>query len=241
MTQAKFRVSSFAAGIVLLAGGLSPSTAIAQTSRAPNESRVSSGREGQNTTRLTISNVFQKQLELESLDRDNPKNRNYAGARAMASCVVRRSKGKANELFGGPLTNDPQYQNLSNVLTKKYRNCLVSGADGVPMYVVNAALAEQLLGGEDLKVDNRAVTPDFYLENGKITSLEGLSRCLSAHSPQMTLRYLQTKPGSENEKAELANLYGSTPQCGVGEPVDLPEVEQRALLATSLYQWKHGI
>ena len=241
MTQAKIRLSSFALGVALLSGGFFSSTALAQTSQAANESRVSSGREGQNTTRLTISNVFQKQMELESLDRDNPQNRNYAGAKVMASCVVRRSKEKANELFGGPLTNDPDYQNLSNVLTKKYRNCLVSGADGVPMYVINAALAEQILIDENLKVDNRTVTPAFYLEDGKITSLEGLSRCLSAHSPQMTLRYLESKPGSENEKAELTKLYGSTPQCGVTEPVNLSEVEQRALLATSLYQWTHGI
>lgn len=239
MTKAKIRLSSFAVCIALLTGGVCSSFAIAQASQSPNEGRVSSGREGQNTTRLTISNVFQKQLELDSLDRDDPKNRVYASAKAMASCVVRRSKDKASELFGGPLTIDPRYQNLSSVLTRKYKNCLVSGADGVPMYVVNAALAEQILNAEKLEVGNKPVTPDFYLEDGKITSLEGLSRCLSAHSPEITQRYLESDPGSDNEKAELINLYGSTPQCGVNSPVNLPEVEQRALLATSLYQWLH--
>ena len=239
MSAIRKNVMGFAAGLGFAVAAFSGTTAHAQATTA-NEARVSPGTDTQNTTTLNVFNVFQKQGDLQLLDREDPKNRDYAGAIVMASCVIRRSKGNAGDFFGGPLTDDPQYAGLSEVLTKKYRNCLVDGANGVSMYLVNAALAEQLLRSDEFRIAEGPVSADFYLDGGKITSLEGLSRCLAAHSPVLVQAYLRAMPGSDEAKSKLATVYASTPQCGVTKPIAIAEVDQRAVLATSLYQWNQN-
>ena len=198
---------------------------------------------GKQNTILRPNSDFQKQWELQKLDLKDPIQAQYAGAVTTAKCVIRRSNGNAAQYFGGPMTKDPKYSALNELLTRKFSNCIDVGEKGVPMYVVNAALAEQLILADSTEYSDKPASLDmdkanaFYLTDGKITSLEALSRCIAVNSPGLVQKLIKSQAGSEVEKAAIETAYSHTPECGVTTPPKLANVEHREMLATGLYQW----
>lgn len=217
-----------------------PESAAAQSTPAPTPAKAPPPQDFGTGYRM---NWTQKLYELKKLDISDPVQKSYAGATIMAKCVVRRGKDNAPGYFGGPMTSDPNYKNLSGVLTGKYSNCLEPEVSGVPMFVVNAALAEQLLLRDKPELSDKPMSLNmdeanaFYLTDGKITSHDALARCVAVNSPGIVMKFLETQPGSTEEEEALKTTFASTPECGVATPPDIANVEHREMLATGLYEW----
>lgn len=238
-TELQFALLVLAAGILI---AIAPQINAQSTSPPPGYQSPGEFQDP-NEDRIWIEKVFERQMDLEFLDRTDPEQRNYAVATAMAKCVVRRAKDEAGTYFGGPQTDDPKYRNLANLLTGKYRNCFESGASGIPMFDVNGALAEQILlkdfpeAFDATTMSGASDVEQFYLVDGKIASIDGLARCLAARSPRRVMAFLKEKPGSDEAQGRLVELYAGTPKCGVSDPVNISEVRHRGMLATGLYEW----
>lgn len=237
-------VSKLAIAAAGVACVVMPVAASAQSSTpSPTPAPIAYGNQAPSSIRRGNMD-FQQQYDRFYLNADDPISINYAGAASMAECVARRSKGGAASYFGGPTTDDPQYAKLSKVLTGKYQNCIDKRVSDVPMYVINAALAEHLLKAEDMELPDKPASLDvdkanaFYLTDGKITSLDALDKCIAVNSPGLVMKFLKTKAGSKESDAALAAAYAGTPECGVATPPTAAKtVEHREMLATALYEW----
>lgn len=234
----EFRKIASVAALAMIAFVAGPQAASAQSTPSFPQTLP-----GKPNTIMKANSDFQKQYELKKLDLKDPIQAQYAGAVITAKCVVRRSKGTASQYVGGPGTADPQYSNLAELLAKKFSNCIEVGDKGTPMFVVNAALAEQLLLADETALADKPQSLDmdkanaFYLTNGKITSLDALARCVAVNSPGMVQKVLKAEAGSESEAAAIAAAFSRTPECGVATPPKIANVEHREMLATGLYQW----
>ena len=162
-------------------------------------------------------------------------------ANEVATCLARRAKDKGGELLGGPMTDDPEFKQLTRALKGKYSNC--SSSKPVPLILINGALAEQLIRMKQpslqarAAVANAAAAKAFYATNGGVT-IDSLGRCLAVYSPGLAYRVLATGAGSPTEAQALSQLYAQTPECGVrAAPRDITSVEQRTAVAAGLYHW----
>lgn len=160
----------------------------------------------------------------------------------IANCVVRNANGKAGDLLGGPLTDDPKFHRLNGALGGRYRECVTSASD-IPLFVVNAALAEELLKAAPLPPEQAnpdlRVVAKFFSDPAGIT-MPSVGRCLAAMSPNLVYQVVATTAGSPEEKQALDAAYSNTPDCGVPvPPPEIPLIEQRSALATGLYYWVH--
>lgn len=169
----------------------------------------------------------------------------YNGAGTMARCLAKNARDKAGQLLGGPLTDDPGFDRLTRALTGKYKVCYPEGAAGLPLFVINAALAEELLRSGAPSLQDRVVPTDlngaksFYSGPSGLT-MDSLGRCLAVYSPGLAYRVLKAPAGSAQEQQAMGMVYAYTPECGVtAMPKDIPAVEQRSALATGLYAWVH--
>ncbi|GGD93099.1 hypothetical protein GCM10011515_11060 [Tsuneonella deserti] len=200
-----------------------------------------------NANVIHANDSFQSQYNMSLLNSKDPVQAEYIAAMTAAKCVSRRAKGEAAKYIGGPQTDDPGYAALTGLLTKKFANCLSGVQKAIPVAVVNAALAEQLLGEMPETMPDKAASLDtgkahsYYLTNGKIDSLDALSRCIAVNSPGLVQKALKTQAGSNEEKAALATAYSSTPECGVTAAPQIASVQHREMLALGLYQWLHLI
>ena len=171
----------------------------------------------------------------------------YSLASAVSECVVDKLGADAGRLVGGPMTADENYERLAAALGKDQRACFRADAAGIPMMVVNAALAEQLLRKEPAELEPRAMSLNQDDADGYTTMAPGvkmnfdiIGRCAAVYSPGLTYAVLETKPGSADEAAALGKLYASTPECGLGSaPEGVPASFQRGVLAAGLYHWLH--
>jgi len=166
-------------------------------------------------------------------------------ARSVADCLARHAKAKAGELVGGPMTDDPKYDHLMRALTGKYNVCFTAEARGLPMYVLNGALAEQIVRGEnrafkdfDTPADNAAAAA-FYASAGGPT-MDSVGRCLAIYSPGLVYRVIAAPAGTPQETSAMSTVYSETPLCNVRTPPKgIPTSEQRAAMAVGLYAWTH--
>jgi len=166
----------------------------------------------------------------------------YTTAVGMAHCLVKNAKAKSGELLGGPLTDDPQFHRLSRALSGRYQLCNTSASD-MPLFVINAALAEELLKASPLPADQPK--PDLhavakFYQDPAGNTIDSVGRCLAAMSPNLVYQLVTTTAGSPEEKQALNAAYSKTPDCGVpAPPADIPVAEQRSALTTGLYYWVH--
>lgn len=186
------------------------------------------------------------QTEVETLDvRDRAAYaRDYRAGQAVASCLVKRKGGKAADLVGGDMSRDPQYWALRKQLADDSR-CIAKG-DGVPVAVVNAALAEQIaLDMNDLSPlfdaarDEAQVERFTHLDRALEMTLPMLGRCQAVHAPDLARTLLQRAPGSDAEEDALNALFSATARaCGVDSlPASVPVLYQRSMVATGLFDW----
>lgn len=184
--------------------------------------------------------------EYDSRVRLNFENKPQAAqseARAVADCLLTRAKGKAADMLAG--SNDLNFSKLQKALTGKYSQCNRVSAAGVPLVVINTALAEAILRSENRSFQAHTNPTDWAAAKAFYTSANGvtmdsLGRCLAVYSPGMINSVLATPAGSASEKKALEALYAETPECGVRVmPAGIPADEQRNALATGLYSWLH--
>jgi len=228
-------------GLWIVAGAMMASSAVAvgQSSQSSAQNALKydlkNGRED-------FSNDYGSKVILKFMD--NPTGA-YTGAGGIARCLAGNAKDKADGLLGGPFTKDPGLDRLTKALSGKYRVCSPDADSGLPLFVINAALAEQLLRANPPALKDPVAPSDlpaaqaFYAESGGVT-MDGLGRCLSVYSPTLAYAILGTEAGSAQEQQAMRALYSQTPECGVpAPPAGIPAVEQRSALVTGLYHWTH--
>ena len=150
-------------------------------------------------------------------------------------------------LLGGPMTNDEKYEALAKALKSDHRSCIKAESSGIPMTIVNAALAERVILGEGPQLEPRAMSLDQNVADAFTTMAPGvkinfdiIGRCAAVYSPGLTYKVLETEPGSDAELEALNSLYKNTPECGLRESPDgAPTGYQRGVLAAGLYHWLH--
>lgn len=168
-------------------------------------------------------------------------------AEAVSGCVVEKLGADAGGLVGGALSRDEQYERLAEALGTKNSSCLRAEAAGIPMSVVNAALAEQILRKNETALEPRAMSLDQDKADKFTTMAPGIKmnfdiigRCVAVYSPGLAYDVLKTETGSEAEKQALDKLYASTPECGLkAAPGGVATGYQRGVVATGLYHWLH--
>ncbi|MBW0144921.1 hypothetical protein [Sphingomicrobium clamense] len=173
----------------------------------------------------------------------------YTRAHRLASgvsrCVVERAGAEAGSYLGGPMTGDEGFEALTEALTKDHRRCIQSDAQGIPMTIVNAALAEQVILAAGPELEPRAMSlnqdeADAFTTMGPNVKVnfDIIGRCAAVYSPGLTYEVLKTEPGSDEELSALNKLYTNTPECGLRESPDgAPTGYQRGVLAAGLYHW----
>lgn len=173
----------------------------------------------------------------------------YSRAHKLASgvseCVVKRAGAEAGTLLGGPMTEDEEFEALSSALTKEHRSCIRAEAAGIPMTIVNAALAEKVILSNEHDLEPRAMSlnqdeADAFTTMGPNVSInfDIIGRCAAVYSPGLVHEVLETEPGSDGEMEALNKLYANTPECGLRESPDgAPTGYQRGVLAAGLYHW----
>jgi hypothetical protein len=220
----------------LLAGAaalvsMNPGTAAAQPKPPPAGHAISSNQ--------AIDREYNSKIRLNAPAREVA---SMTAATAAAKCVVKSAKGKAGDLVGGPMTDDPKFKRLSRGLFGRYRACAPT-TEGVPLILISGALAEELVRLKQPALQPRSAPADsasakaFYATSGGIT-IDSLGRCLAVYSPGLAYRVLFTGAGTAGENEALGQLYAQTPECGVrATPKDIPMSEQRTAVATGLYYW----
>ena len=218
------------AATAFFAAGASAQTPDASAAKVQNES-----------IRYPNSHIEREYGTKVRLSGDNQQLVELATANTVAQCLARRAKDKGGELLGGPMSDDPEFRDLTRALSGRDRNC--ASAAPVPLLFINGALAEQLVRMKQPSLQARAALADaaaakaFYATSGGIT-IDSLGRCLAVYSPGLAYRVLATGAGSATEAQALSQLYAQTPECGVrAAPRDIPVVEQRTAVAAGLYHW----
>lgn len=165
----------------------------------------------------------------------------YVMAGDVARCVARRKD--AGALIGGAMTGDERYDRLATALGRKYSSCVNEGAVGVPMVIINGALAEELVKEAKPAFPERhppvdvAAARAFYTDPAGV-SMETVGRCMAAYSPGLSYRVLGTRPGSQDEVSAMTAMFINTPECGVkAAPADISLAVQRSAVATGLFFW----
>ncbi|HEY8591577.1 MAG TPA: hypothetical protein VIL42_01790 [Sphingomicrobium sp.] len=167
-----------------------------------------------------------------------------SNAAQVATCLIKRTGEAAPELVGGAMTTDPRFDRLSKALSGKHKAC--SGkSSGLPLFLINSAVAEQLIRAKNRTYPDRAAPADaaagasLYKAAAGVT-IDSVGRCLAVQSPGLVYKVVAATPGSPQEAQALANAYAQTPSCGVpAAPADIPVVEQRAALTLGLFAATH--
>jgi hypothetical protein len=169
----------------------------------------------------------------------------YAGATSIASCLARRGRDQAGSFLGGTLMGDPDYNRIGEVLTKRYSNCATNSAASTAR-AISGALAEQLLLKQEPALEEHATgVPEaaahaFFGDLIGVVTFDNVAGCLAVYSPGLVYKLIQTKVGSDEQKAALQALYGQTPRCKMSAPPEqIDPADQRGTLATALYKWTH--
>lgn len=165
----------------------------------------------------------------------------FLQADLIAQCLE-LGNSHAGSLVGGVMTVDPRYRQLVRALRGPLRQCSIDGP-GVPLALINGALAERLVERAEPALDDRAravnmtsAEPFYVAAHGRTMGTVG--RCLAVYSPGLAYKVLATQPSSNQEDAALVTLYGRTPECGLAKmPAGIPLGEQRSAIAAGLYQW----
>jgi hypothetical protein len=160
----------------------------------------------------------------------------------VADCLTQHAKEKAGQLVGGPMTADPRFEQLSKSLAGKYSAC-ASKAKGLPLFMLNASLAEKLVRSEyatapaPLPTADQPAAKAFYASAQGVT-IDSLARCIAVNSPALVYRLVSAPAGSAEETKAMSDAYAQTPACGVSAaPADIPVAEQRAAFAVAMYSW----
>ena len=163
-------------------------------------------------------------------------------ASKVADCLAERND-KAAELLGGAMSDDPKYSHLVTALKGKYRMCNTAVEAGVPLVMINGALAERLVEGTPRPLEDRAKSVNvttaepFYTNPGGRT-IGTVGRCIAVYSPGLAYKLLSTPASSPQENAALDTVYRATPECGMSrQPSGISADEQRSAIAAGLYHW----
>lgn len=233
----------FAASVAMPVGAVewqesSSSSSAAAARESARQARIMEGRK-------TLQNDYNSKVLLKGGGRQSGASQ-FALAAKVGTCVAAKGKAEANRLVGGPMTADPNYNALVKALqSRKYDRCVDQNAVGVPMNLINGALAEALVRQGQGSMDDRAKGPDAkaiaaFSASPSGRTLESVSRCLAGYSPGLGYKVLSSEPGSAAETAALAALYRQSPECGLtAVPNDFTADEQRAAIASGLYFWTH--
>ena len=173
--------------------------------------------------------------------------RAYELADFVSRCVVDKMGEDAAKLVGGAMTDDEEYKALSKAMARPLRTCLRRETTGLPMLVVNGALAENLVRAREPQLEPRAMSvnqdeADAFtaMAPGVRITFDMIGRCAAVYSPGLTYEVLKSKPGSNAEEEALDALYAATPECGLAEsPEGAPATYQRSVLASGLFHWLH--
>lgn len=197
-------------------------------------------------TRKAGTKAFENEYNSKVVLNNQGTGQVYGRAYEVAECLAKKSGKEAAGMVGGPMSADPSYDKLAKALTgRKYSRCVSADAAGIGMDMVNGALAEALLKGEGVALDDRAKSVNvtaaqaFYGE-GKGVTIDSLGRCLAAYSPGLAMKVLASAAGTKAEEEALVALYRQTGECGVrSAPSGFSGIEQRAAVAVGLYHWLH--
>jgi len=192
--------------------------------------------------RPNLNGVFQRDYDSKVLLGKKAQEAQYELADGVAKCLVRRTDA-AGDLLGGAMTRDPEYTNLVNALKRKYSRCATADAAGIPIPMINGALAEELVKSSNPTLDDRAKAVNvskaepFYTDSAG-RSLDTVGRCLAVYSPGLAMKVLQARIATPAEKAALGALFSKTPECGYSvPPSNFSSQEQRGAVAAGLYHW----
>lgn len=165
----------------------------------------------------------------------------YSAAIRIAECLE-RSVGRADELPGGDLTDDPEFAALARATKRHGRRCVGGALDPSFFMLLNGALSEVLLRGNERDLPDRAELTDIVAARRFIYRPEGptiqtLGRCLALFSPGLSMAVLGKVAGSAEEDRAMGKLYSATPECGLSSaPAKIGKDLQRAALASGLFQ-----
>lgn len=237
------RALSYVIAASLVATG---SIAAAQQKNPPAKSANSRSRPGSTwDARHPNANMASAYNSNVLLNTNNRIEGSYAQAKVIGQCLAKKGRGKARELVGGPMTDDPNYEQLVKGLERTYSTCFREEAVGVPLMIINSALAEELIRGEGAIYPDRSTPVDLAEAKSFYTdaaghSMASVGRCLAIFSPGLAYRVVAAGFGTAAESSAMTALYSGTPECGVpAPPENVPEMEQRSAIANGLYQWTH--
>lgn len=212
------------------------SPAFAQATNGPT------GAPPRSSTIITQNKNFQQDFDSKVRLGTNANKSQFQVASEVADCLVQRND-KAAALLGGAMTNDPKYGHLISALKGKYRKCNTAVEAGVPLVMINGALAERLVEVAAPSLEDRAKSVNMTMAEPFYTDASGrtistVARCLSVYSPGLAYKVLSTPASSPQENAALDVLYGRTPECGMSrQPSGISPDEQRSAIAAGLYHW----
>ncbi len=213
---------------------------------APAMAQAQSGRpnvpDSREMRRPNLNGVFQRDFDSKILIGKKAQESQYEVADGVAKCLARRTDA-AGDLLGGAMTRDPEYANLVYALKRKYSRCATADAAGIPIPLINGALAEELVKSSNPTLEDRAkavnvsVAEPFYTDSAG-RSLDTVGRCLAVYSPGLAMKVLQARIATPAEKAALSALFARTPECGYSvPPSNFSSQEQRGAVAAGLYHW----
>lgn len=203
-----------------------------------------SRQETRSLRRPNLNGVFQREYDSKILMGQRAQTTQFELADGVAKCLMRRND-TAGDLLGGAMTSDPEYGKLVKALKSRYSRCASPEAAGIPVMMINGALAEELVKAGNPTLDDRAkavnvsTAEPFYTDpSGR--SMDTVGRCLAVYSPGLAMRVLKANIASPAEKEALSVLYAKTPECGQpAPPTNFSSQEQRSAVAVGLYHWLH--
>lgn len=167
----------------------------------------------------------------------------YRLAQSVGSCLVRKMGEGAGAMVDLSAEEAASYEALGKVLNDKRDGCVHREAIGIPMGLVNAALAEAVVREKapivsPMTPELRAEADAFVTGGEERVTFATIGRCLAVEAPGAAAALLGTKAGSSHEAEALAALYAKAPQCGLKQSPDgVPETYQRAMVALGVWGW----
>lgn len=242
--MSRFKFANFALVAAMFGATVIPSVAHAQQQSTPAPQPPA-----RDPIRLQQKDDFTREYTQREALYNTPEGYGRAVVLALpvSKCLVSALGEDAGTLLGGPMTDDERFDRLSKALSGESRKCISGEAQGLPVAIVNGALAESLLVAQSPELSPRVMDLNQNDADAFTTMAPGvkmnfdiIGRCAAVYSPGLTLEVLKTDPGGKDEKVALDKLYASTPECGLrAAPEGAPTAYQRGVLATGLYHWLH--
>lgn len=165
----------------------------------------------------------------------------YRSAQDVADCIVEHDPEAARSVLAAGGEADA----IAALVKDHRQKCNASSSTSLPADMIDGALAEALFAGAGLSLEDRAMSVNVNeaeqfsgLVPGADIDFAMIGRCIAVYSPGLAGKLIDTDAGSNSEEEALSMLYRQTPECGLRESPDgVPEVYQRAMIASGLYRW----